>query len=157
VAALNVKRTELNQNEKIKVGDIQDGCDIAVLYIAKDGHVSISSGHTHVFVCNGKEVRQIKGQKIFVGEGKLISKDSVETVMVPADPDNKFYIASDGLYDQIGGDSNLPFGYSRFKQIILDKHKEKQAAISEAIWEAFETYRGGQLRRDDLQLIAFKP
>jgi serine phosphatase RsbU (regulator of sigma subunit) len=157
VAALNVKKTELNQNEKIKIGAIQDGCDIAVLYIAKDGRVSISSGHTHVFVCNGKEVRQIKGQRIFVGEGKLISKDSVETVTVPANPDNKFYIASDGLYDQIGGDSDLPFGYNRFKRIILDKHNEKQAVISEAIWEAFEAYRGGQPRRDDLQLITFKP
>jgi serine phosphatase RsbU (regulator of sigma subunit) len=157
VAALHVKKTELNQNGGEKIWDIQDGCDIAVLYIAKDGHVAVSSGHTHVFVCNGKEVRQIKGQNIHIGEGRLTGKDKVATVMVPADPDNKFYIASDGLYDQIGGEFDRPFGYGRFKRIILDKHNEKQEAISGAIWEAFETYRGEQSRRDDLQLITFKP
>jgi serine phosphatase RsbU (regulator of sigma subunit) len=157
VAALHVKKTELNRKGGEKIWDIRDGCDIAVLYIAKDGQVAVSAGHTHVFVCNGKEVRQIKGQNLHIGEGRLMGKDSVATVMIPADPDNKFYIASDGLYDQIGGEFERPFGYRRFKQIILEKHNEKQEVISGAIWEAFETYRGGQSRRDDLQLISFKP
>jgi len=158
VAALNVHHSELGRNEKRgRIGDIHDGCDIAILYIAKDGSVTISAGNMHVFVCNGKEVRQVKGQRIFIGEGRLMDKNTVETVSIPANPDNKFYIASDGLYDQIGGESGLPFGYKRFKQIILDMHNEKQAAISDAIWEAFESYRGGQSRRDDFQLITFKP
>ena len=136
---------------------IKDGCDLAVLFIAKDGSVTISSANTHVFICDGKEVTQVKGQRLFVGEGRIKSREEIRAITIPANPDNKFYIASDGLYDQIGGESVLPFGYSRFKQIILDKHNEKQLAISDAIWEAFESYRGDQPRRDDLQLITFEP
>jgi len=136
---------------------INDGCDLAVLYAAKDGSVAVSTGNTQVFVCDGKSVTRFKGQRIQIGDGTLRSKDDIKIITIPANPDNKFYIASDGLYDQIGGESGLPFGYSRFKQIILDMHNENQTVISDAIWEAFETYRDGQPRRDDFLLIACKP
>lgn len=156
---VSVFNISANAREKDKIADIQEGCDLAVLYIAKDGSVTVSAGHTHVFVCDGKEVRRIKGQRLFVGEGKIKSKEDIQVINIPANPDNKFYIASDGLYDQIG-DGNKPprpFGYNRFAQLILDNHNEKQSVISDKVWEEFESYRGGQLRRDDFELITFKP
>lgn len=155
VNILNVS-TEQDEIER-DIGDVRDGCDIAVLYIPKKGDITVSAGHTHVFVCDGKEVKQIKGQRIFVGEGKLKSRDDIETVTIPTNPKHKYYIASDGLYDQIGDETNIPFGYSHFKQLILEKHNEPQKAISGAVWEAFEHHRGDQPRRDDFQLISFKP
>jgi len=140
-----------------RVTEINDGCDLAVLFISNDGNVSISSGHTHVFICDGDEVTQIKGQKIYVGEHRLHSKNDVGITNIPYNSSNKFYIASDGLFDQIGGEHGLPFGYSTFKKIILENHIEKQSVISEKIWNAFEKYRHDQPRRDDVELITFKP
>nr|AGS53334.1 tetratricopeptide repeat domain protein [uncultured bacterium contig00014] len=137
--------------------DIKDGCDLAVLFVAKDGSVNISSGNIHVFVCDGREVRQIKGQNIYIGEGRLKGKDDVETINIPAKDGNKFYIASDGLFDQIGGGRSEPYGYRAFRQIILENHNEKQSLISDRIWSAFEEYRGAEPRVDDFELIAFKP
>jgi serine phosphatase RsbU (regulator of sigma subunit) len=139
------------------LGEIQDGCDPAVLFISRDGNVSISSGHMPVFVCDGKEVRQIKGQRIAVGEGKLKSKGEINVVNIEANPDNMFYIASDGLFDQTGGPLSNPYGYRAFKQIILENHNEKHSVISEKIWNSFEEYRGSEIRVDDIQLISFKP
>ena len=136
---------------------IQDGCDLAVLFIAKDGSVNFSSGNIHVFVCDGSEVQQIKGQKIYVGEGRLNGRDDIKTVYVPANPRNKFYIASDGLFEQPGGERSEPYGYKAFKQIILENHDEKQSVISDKIWAAFEEYRGAEPRVDDFELITFKP
>ncbi|MCL2634994.1 MAG: hypothetical protein FWD34_10860, partial [Oscillospiraceae bacterium] len=75
----------------------------------------------------------------------------------PADPGNKFYIASDGLYDQIGGEEKIPYGYSGFEGIILDNHNEKHSVISDKIWQSFEEYRGDNMRRDDFELITFTP
>lgn len=142
---------------KSKINDIQDGCDLAVLYIAKDGSVTTSSGRTHIFVCDGKEVRQFKGQRLSIGEGKIVCKQDVQVMKIDANPDNKFYIASDGLFDQIGGSPPRPFGYKRFKNIILTNHHEIQAIISDKVWDEFESYRGRQSRRDDFQLVTFKP
>jgi serine phosphatase RsbU (regulator of sigma subunit) len=136
---------------------LNDGCDLVVLYAAKDGAVSFSSGNLHVFVCDGRRVTRYKGQKIYVGDGALKSKEKIEVVSIPAGADNKFYIASDGLYEQIGGEKNIPFGYDALSKIILENHGEKQSAITEKIWRAFEDYRGNNPRRDDFEIITFKP
>jgi len=137
--------------------EIQDGCDPVVLFIARDGSVSVSSGHMSVFICDGREVRQIKGQKMAVGEGKLKSKDEINVARVEANPDNIFYIGSDGLFDQPGGPLSIPFGFKTFKQIILENHNEMLSVTSDKVWKAFEEYRGDEIRVDDLQLISFKP
>ncbi|MDR2571114.1 MAG: SpoIIE family protein phosphatase [Oscillospiraceae bacterium] len=137
--------------------DIHDGCDLAVLFIAKDGSVTISAGNINVFVSDGDEVTRHKGQSIFIGEGTLASMEDVKSVRVPANPKNKFYIASDGLCDQIGGKQGKQFGYKAFQQIILSNHNESQAAISNKIWQTFEDYRGDEPQRDDFELVTFKP
>jgi len=153
VNTLNAK----NFNEESKSLNIKDGCDLAVLFIAKDGSVTSSSSHIHIFVCDGKKVTQIKGQRIYVGEGKLKHKDDIKTVHTPAESGNKFYIASDGLFDQPGGEKTVPFGYKAFVKIILENHNENQSAISDIIWTAFEKYRNDRSRVDDFELISFKP
>jgi len=137
--------------------DINDGCDLAVLFIANDGSVTFSSGNTNIFICDGSAVTRHKGQKIYVGEGKIKNVDKVKTIFIPADPTNKFYIASDGLYDQIGGEYKIPYGYDEFEKIILENHNEKHRVISDTIWHSFETYRGTNTRRDDFELITFTP
>jgi len=136
---------------------INDGCDLAVLFISNEGSVRISAGNINVFVCDGKDVTRYKGQSVFVGEGKLHSKDDVKTVTVDANPENKYYVASDGMPDQIGGENNKQFGNKQFKQIILENHNEKQSVISEKVRAAFEEFRGQKDRRDDIVLITFKP
>lgn len=134
----------------------KDGCDLAVLFIAKDGSVMISSAHTHVYVCDGNEVMQIKGQHLFVGEGSIRSKEEIKVVHVPANSNNRFYVASDGLSDQPGGSNDRPYGYKELKEIILKYHKEEQSVISHKIWQAFEAWRGEEARVDDLELVSFK-
>ena len=137
--------------------EIKDGCDLVVVFAAKDGTVSLSAGNTDVYVCDGNEAKRIRGQMIQVGEGELHSKDDVKVITIPANTKNKFYIASDGLYEQIGGESCIPFGYEIFEKIILEHHEENLSTISQHIWQAFETYMGNNTRRDDVQLITFQP
>jgi len=146
----------LDSNRAHGTIDIKDGCDLAILFIANDGTITMSSGNINVFVCDGKEVTRYKGQSIQIGEGNLRGKDDVNTVIIPPNPDNKFYIASDGLFDQIGGENNKQFGYNRFKQIILENHDRMQLYIASEVWDAFEEHRGKQPRRDDVELITFK-
>ncbi|MDR0455245.1 MAG: SpoIIE family protein phosphatase [Treponema sp.] len=152
VDVFSVKASDREANDS----DIKDGCDLAVLFIAKDGNVTLSSGHMNVFVCGGTELRRIRGQRIFVGEGGLKSKDDIKTIRIPFDSRDKFYIASDGLFDQPGGSQGAPFGYKHFEKIIVDNHHEQQSVISGKVWEAFEAHRGSEPRVDDFALITFK-
>jgi serine phosphatase RsbU (regulator of sigma subunit) len=148
--------TVLNAKNDDENMDINDGCDLAMLFIAKDGGVTLSAGNTDVFICDGKESTRYRGQPIYIGEGRLKNKDDVKTVYISANADNKFYIASDGLYDQIGGDDRQPFGYRILERIILENHHEPQAVINGRIWDAYIRHQGGQPRRDDFVLLTFK-
>jgi serine phosphatase RsbU (regulator of sigma subunit) len=136
---------------------INDGCDLAVLCVASDGAVTFSAGNTHVYLCDGAKATRFRGQRIRVGEGTLRNKEDVKVTALPANPNNKFYIASDGLYEQIGGADEMPFGYDTLERIILENHAERQSVISEKVWSAFEEYRGENPRRDDFELITFRP
>jgi len=156
ISALNVNTDIINKGLTIN-----DGCDLAVLFISKDGTVKISAGNTNVFVCDGEKVTRFKGQKIRVGDGLIKSKDDIKTNIVPANPKNKFYISSDGLYEQVGSfpgtQGVMPFGYDTLEKIIMENHNEEQKIITQKIWQAFEEYRGSNAQRDDFQLITFKP
>lgn len=136
--------------------EICDGCDLAVLFIAKDGAVTFSAANTRVFVCDGTAVKRYRGQRIHIGEGMLTGPEQVKTIQVPANG-YTFYVATDGLFDQIGGEKQRPFGYHIFEELVLQHHGERLSAVSQMVWDAFEVYRGENERRDDVELLSFRP
>jgi len=144
-------------SDDISSMEINDGCDLVVMFIEKDGSISMSAGNNYVLACDGNQVTRYKGQQLFIGEGRLSNKDEVEVVRIPANPDNKFYVASDGLFDQIGGQFTKQFGFRSLESIILENHNETQEVISGKIWKAFIEHQGTEPRRDDVELITFKP
>ena len=149
--------TVLNaKTDNISSMEINDGCDLVIMFIAKDGNVSMSAGNISVLVCDGNEVTRYKGQPLFVGEGRLNGKEEVDVINIPPNPNNKFYVSSDGMYDQIGGEGKKQFGYKPVEHIVLENHSQKQEVISGMIWDAFEKHRGEEPRRDDFELITFK-
>jgi len=151
-AVLNVKTDDRGSR---RITDIDDGCDLAVLFIAQNRNITISAGNIDVFICGGEEIARIKGQMIHIGEGRIKNKNDVIAHNIAAKKGDKFYIASDGLFDQIGEKSGKSFSHKIFKQIILENHNSPQAVISEKIWKAFEEHRGEEPLRDDIELITF--
>jgi flagellar basal body-associated protein FliL len=155
--ALNSKNSKEEDRVSHGIMNIDDGCDLAVLFIANDGTITMSAGNMSIFVCDGQKVTRHKGQPISIGEGRLLGEEGVKTVTIDYDERNKFYIATDGLFDQIGGERKKQFGYKIFEQLILDNHNEKQSVISDKIFGAFSRHQGDEPRRDDIELITFKP
>lgn len=155
---LNVMEHKHKQDGKWhNITNINDGADLALLFISNTGEVTISAGNIHVFVCDGECITDFKGQKVRIGEGNLKTCHDVKTITVPASPSNKYYIASDGLFDQIGDTIRRPFGYKTFKQILLKHHSQPISHVFDEIWQAFEQHRGKEFRRDDVAFVGFKP
>lgn len=139
------------------VTGIKDGADLALLFIAKNGNIHLASANTRLFICNGERVENIRGQRLFLGEGRIHTKELIKTRIIPVSSENKYYVASDGLFGQIGGEENKPFGYKYFKQIVLENHALSQQEIVQKIHMAFKVYMGDESRRDDITLIGFRP
>lgn len=74
---------------------------------------------------------------------------------IPYQEGDKYYISSDGLYDQIGEDGTK-FGYRTLRDIVMELHNQPQAEIVKRVWQVFEEKRGSECRRDDVELIAFQ-
>lgn len=154
--ALNVAEAEKADGWQ-SVTDINDGADLALMFVHNSGEVTVSAGNIHVFVCDGNRVFDVKGQRLRIGSGKISGREEVRQVVIPPNPANKYYVASDGLFDQIGEKTKLPFGYRKFKDIILKDHEESLANIFEKVWHEYEAYRGKECRRDDVALVGFRP
>jgi serine phosphatase RsbU (regulator of sigma subunit) len=147
-----------DKKEKDAAGiEIRDGCDLAILFFARDGSVTYSSANINILICDGNAVRRVRGQKIFIGEGKLERKEEIETEIITVNKDNKFYIASDGVFSQSGGAFGRPYGYKDFERVILENHDKTQEEIANAYQTAFNLYRGDEPQVDDIMVISVKP
>lgn len=153
--SLNAEERRSEKRKRLSV-DFNDGCDLAILFISKtDKRIKMASGNTNIFVCNGSEVVRFTGQRLHIGSGYLADKGDVAIQEIPYREGNKYYISSDGLYDQIGEDGTK-FGYRTLRDIVLALHNRPQGEIVERVWQIFEEKRGSECRRDDVELIAFQ-
>lgn len=135
--------------------DIKDGADLLIAYVKKDGDIILSSVKLRIFICSGHKVEAIKGQKLSIGDGSIRDKEQIKVVTIPYNQKNSFYVATDGLFEQVGGQKQIPYGYSKFKELIKSNYGRSQNEVVNEIWQQFEKYRGEEGRRDDITLIGW--
>ena len=73
---------------------------------------------------------------------------AIETGMV-------FYLATDGFVDQLGGSKNFPYGSKRFQNLLLENYQQPFEEQSQTLLTAFNKYKGGNERQDDLTVVGF--
>ncbi|MBT6094286.1 MAG: SpoIIE family protein phosphatase [Rhodospirillaceae bacterium] len=141
-------------------GPSDDGLELGVCFLTPDrSQVIFSGGRFSLFVIDVSpeaEVLEIKGDRKGIGY-RDIPFDQVFTSQIIEVRDGcGFYMSSDGLIDQVGGERRRSFGKKRFKamiQNIRDKPMSKQRGV---IFNALEDYQGSEKRRDDVVIIGFK-
>ncbi|MCG5513911.1 SpoIIE family protein phosphatase [Ectothiorhodospira shaposhnikovii] len=69
-------------------------------------------------------------------------------------PGQRLYLASDGVIDQIGGRRRIAFGKKRLVQTLLETRALDMSGQKHVFMQAFNEYRGRQVLRDDLTLLA---
>lgn len=107
---------------------------------------------------------------LYIDEGHLhhISPDKYSIGYVHSDPDYvfnnheleikegmKFYLTTDGIIDQIGGEKRIAFGKKRLMDIIHDNHHKPMKEQEQIILEKYSAYKGNESQRDDNTFIAF--
>ena len=68
-----------------------------------------------------------------------------------------FYMTSDGLIDQIGGEKRRSFGKRRLQGVLLEHAESSMADQAKAVMRVFLDFQGAEARRDDITLMGFKP
>lgn len=136
--------------------EIQDGLDIAVMFFPKsDDTLYFAGTNLTLFHLEGEKVSALKGDRKNVGEGKL--RNVLKTYMVSISEKSTFFLATDGLYDQVGEATGLPLGYKAIKEYLSSCNGKSCESMAEDVLSLYASHKGAQIVRDDVTVVVIKP
>ena len=149
-----VKRTLMQDSDE---GVADDGMELGICRINRDGSRLIYSGARFaLLLIDGDTPREIKGDKTGIGYRRVDPNYSFTNYGVEVSPDISYYLYSDGIVDQIGGEKRRSFGRKRLLRLLADLQKQPLSQQMTSIQEEFNHYQGGEIRRDDVTIIGFR-
>ncbi len=149
-----IKRT-LKQDKENPLSN--DGLDAGICFIPNSGGTIIYSGaRLGLFHVNDGVVEMVRGDKQSIGYIDSDTDFIFTNKKVPFKPDTMFYLSTDGFTDQLGGKKGFSFGKKRFKALLSQIYSMPLEEQQEALMDAFNAYRGGNERQDDVTVACFK-
>jgi serine phosphatase RsbU (regulator of sigma subunit) len=132
----------------------QDGMDIALCVIDKEKKTLEYSGAKNPLVyIQNNELFQIKADKQSVGgyqSGKTFTKN-----VVNYQSPTWFYIFTDGIQDQFGGQFERKFMIKRLKELLFENHQKTPAEQKAILDKAIVDWMKNHEQTDDILLIGF--
>jgi serine phosphatase RsbU (regulator of sigma subunit) len=136
-----------------------DGMDAAFGWVDTTTHALTYAGaKTPLFYLHpdDTEVRTLDGPRTGVGYTDTPLDFRWENRHLALQPGTAIYVTTDGLIDQVGEAKHISYGKRRLHQTILAARALPMSAQQEAIREPFLAHQGGQPRRDDVSMFAFR-
>ncbi|MCP5371423.1 MAG: transporter substrate-binding domain-containing protein [Hyphomicrobiales bacterium] len=144
----------LNQHQAGKTSG--DGLELGACFLDGAGALHFVGARFDLYEATGGTVRQIRGAKRGLGYRGIPLHQTYPTVSVALRPGQTFYMTSDGLIDQVGGERLRSFGKRRFMRLLREIHVRSLDAQREAIHLALTQFQGEERRRDDVSVIGFR-
>lgn len=148
-------------NQDADDGESDDGCDAMIMRIDRERHEILFAGaKIGIFQLkvDGDVVRHRATRASLGYRQPPADEDWPDDQLIRYQPGDAFVIATDGFTDQIGGEGAVPtsFGYRRIEQVLASAGDAPATIIAERLREEFERWRGAQMARDDVTVIAFR-
>lgn len=148
-------QSALGQDREGGVSD--DGLELGACYLdPEQKKLTFSGARFSLFVAEGEVIREIKGNKSGVGYRGISRDVDFSGREVELRPEWTYYMVTDGLFDQVGGETGYGFGKKRFIQLLESLQKFPINQQGECIKQALVAYRGEGKQRDDMSVIGFK-
>lgn len=131
-----------------------DGMDCTFIYVEPSSNKMVFSGARNYLIIRNSDgaIEEYKGDRKGVGNDSTPPDFEFTNHEIAIHKGMRFYMFTDGLTDQVGGERRLPFGRKRFRKIIEGSYAnfaEQQLAINTAFCE----YQGMEKRRDDVLVM----
>jgi len=127
--------------------------DIGLCYVEWESRkVHFAGAHIDLFTARGTEVGYIRGDRGGINDRR---SRSFTCRTVDLEPGTVFYLVTDGILDQSGGERGLPFGRTGFENWIQAHCGLPLTAQEKALATSLEEYRGTHPQRDDITILAF--
>lgn len=137
----------------------QDGMDVALAVIDKKNQILEFAGAKNPLVyIQSSELKIIKGDKVSIGGEQRAQTQGFRTHQIGLNTSTVFYLFSDGIQDQFGGENNKKFTPARLRNLLLEIHQkpmdEQENIVSQTLsdWQT----QGQEEQIDDMLLIGVK-
>jgi serine phosphatase RsbU (regulator of sigma subunit) len=156
LSELDHRLTFTLRQEKQHRGLVQDGMDIAIIYVDRTkNEIRFSSAkRPAIFVRDGKLEEQ-KGSKLSIG-GLRTEEKIFSELILNYQEDDCIYLYSDGMVDQFGGAQNKKLTSKRLREKILEISEFQMHDQSRQIEELFQSWKGSNEQTDDALMIGIR-
>jgi len=147
------KRIKRSLHQTGKSGERQDGMDIAFCMIDLDTNtVEFSGAYNPFYLVRNNELIEFKANRMPIG---IYPKDdqNFETTTINLQPNDKFYIFSDGYVSQFGGAKGKKFKTTQFREILIRHYDKSMSTQKELLEEALDGWQGSMDQVDDILVI----
>ncbi|WP_269446765.1 biofilm regulation protein phosphatase SiaA [Crenobacter luteus] len=128
--------------------------DAAFCYLPADGSPMLFAGaHLSLFVAAGGRCVEYPGSPHGLAERRT---DAHRNLAVELAPDAVCTLATDGFFDQAGGDKGFGFGRQRFIALLAELAPRPLAEQRAALLAALDAHRGDAPLRDDITVLGFR-
>lgn len=133
------------------------GFDGGVIYFNKKTNIlKFAGAGTPLFYVEDNELKTIKGDRHSVGYKRSKMDFQFREHMIEVKDGMKFYLTTDGYFDQNGGYEGLPMGKKKFKEILKRNCHESFVTQKIKFINELKNHQKSHIRNDDITLIAFE-
>lgn len=133
--------------------DVKDGMDICLC--AKRGmSLQFAGAHNSLWLFRKGELIEYKGDKQPVGKFAACSEFTTHTIAL--EPDDTFYILTDGFVDQFGGEKGKKFKPKNLKELLFSIQDKPIQEHKQILDDAFEKWKGDLEQVDDVCVIGVR-
>lgn len=156
---LNILRSKIKKSlrQNQEQFDSSDGMDISLCIFDRNCHkLQFAGANNSLFIIRNNDIIELKGDKMPIG---VYVNDIYPFRYIEIDwiDDDKFYMSTDGYFDQFGGEKNKKFMVSQFKQLLLIIQNESFASQRKKLDDAIKNWQGkDNIQIDDICVIGFK-
>ncbi len=149
----NVKKLLRQDGETTKS---DDGLDASICYVnTLENKMTYAGAKLPLTYLHNGNFVTIKGDRQSIGYKKSDLDFEFRNHEIDIQDGMVFYLYTDGIVDQLGGDKRIPLGNRKFIDLLSKSwngsFKEQQAAISDGI----QSYKGDNDRQDDITVVGF--
>ncbi len=149
-----VVKTSLHQDTDFASSD--DGLDAAICYVNTESNTLTYAGaRMKLTFIQDNRLTIIKGDRQSIGYKRSDPAFGFNNHTIQIQKGMVFYLYSDGITDQLGGEKQFPFGNRRIGDLLLAHHTRTFAEQQNIILNTYDEYKGNGEQQDDMTIIGF--
>jgi PAS domain S-box-containing protein len=147
----------LGQDQALE-GETDDGLDAGVCFISPAERKLVFAGaHFSLWRAHDGMIEEIRGDRAGIGYRRVPLGINFSNATLDLVEGGSYYMTTDGLIEQIGGQTHRAFGRKRFIEVIAQHQGRAMSEQRSALNAALAQHQGTERRRDDVTVIGFVP